>query len=82
MFNLTNSQLFQTLSNEDMCEEEEGGKKKWICEYCTFSNWPSSLKCSMCRGKKPARLIGSENIYSAVNNTNNQQQRGKQRYVL
>ena len=68
-------QYLQTQSSEEMCEEEGGAKKKWICEYCTFSNWPSSMKCSMCRGKKPARLCGSENIYSAVHNTNNQ--RGK-----
>ena len=51
-------------------------KKKWVCEYCTYSNWPSSMKCTMCRGNKPARLCGSENIFNAaVNITNNQ--RGK-----
>ncbi|XP_012283691.1 ubiquitin thioesterase trabid [Orussus abietinus] len=38
-------------------EESEG---KWICEYCTYENWPSSLKCTMCRGAKP--LLG-EDIY-------------------
>ncbi|XP_049863141.1 ubiquitin thioesterase trabid isoform X1 [Schistocerca gregaria] len=33
---------------------------KWVCEYCTYENWPSSLKCTMCRGAKP--LFG-EDIY-------------------
>ncbi|CAL7938700.1 unnamed protein product [Xylocopa violacea] len=38
-------------------EEQES---KWTCEYCTYENWPSSLKCTMCRGTKP--LLG-EDIY-------------------
>ncbi|XP_015594248.1 ubiquitin thioesterase trabid isoform X2 [Cephus cinctus] len=39
------------------CEETEA---KWTCEYCTYENFPSSLKCTMCRGAKP--LLG-EDIY-------------------
>ena len=35
-------------------------ESKWNCEYCTYENWPSSLKCTMCRGAKP--LLG-EDIY-------------------
>ena len=35
-------------------------ENKWTCEYCTYENWPSSLKCTMCRESKP--YIG-ENIY-------------------
>uniref|UniRef100_A0A1B0DGQ4 ubiquitinyl hydrolase 1 n=1 Tax=Phlebotomus papatasi TaxID=29031 RepID=A0A1B0DGQ4_PHLPP len=27
--------------------------EKWICEYCTYANFPSSLKCTMCKGQKP-----------------------------
>ena len=52
---------------DEACEEEEGSKKKWICEYCTYSNWQSSTKCTMCRGKKPVILCSSENIYTAAN---------------
>lgn len=26
---------------------------KWVCEYCTYENFPSALKCTMCRGSKP-----------------------------
>lgn len=33
---------------------------KWICEYCTYENYPSSVKCTMCRGAKP---YTSEDIY-------------------
>lgn len=38
----------------------EETQSKWTCEYCTYENWPSSLKCTMCRGTKP--LLG-EDIY-------------------
>ncbi|XP_046383384.1 ubiquitin thioesterase trabid isoform X2 [Ischnura elegans] len=34
-----------------------GSSRKWACEYCTFENWPSSLKCTMCRASKPPTLI-------------------------
>ena len=54
-------------AREGAAEEEEESKKKWICEYCTYSNWQSSMKCTMCRGKKPALLCSTENIYSAAN---------------
>lgn len=33
---------------------------KWICEYCTYENYPSSIKCTMCKGAKP---YVSEDIY-------------------
>ena len=59
----------QMQATEDGCEED-GVKKKWMCDYCTYSNWPSSSKCTMCRGNKP--VSGTENIFSAVNNSNNQ----------
>ena len=59
----------QMQATEDGCEED-GAKKKWMCEYCTYSNWPSSTQCTMCRGNKP--VSGTENIFSAVNNSNNQ----------
>lgn len=38
----------------------DSNEAKWTCEYCTYENWPSSLKCTMCRGAKP--LLG-EDIY-------------------
>jgi len=59
----------QMQATEEGCEED-GAKKKWMCDYCTYSNWPSSAKCTMCRGNKP--VSGTENIFSAVNNSNNQ----------
>lgn len=38
----------------------KGSEEKWACEICTYENWPSSIKCTMCRSKKP--LLG-EDIY-------------------
>ncbi|XP_014222757.1 ubiquitin thioesterase trabid isoform X1 [Trichogramma pretiosum] len=38
----------------------EDAESKWTCEYCTYKNYPSSMKCTMCRGVKP--LFG-EDIY-------------------
>nr|CAD7600957.1 unnamed protein product [Timema genevievae] len=38
----------------------DSSTSKWACDYCTYENWPSSLKCTMCRGAKP--LLG-EDIY-------------------
>uniref|UniRef100_A0A6B2EE42 ubiquitinyl hydrolase 1 n=2 Tax=Phlebotomus TaxID=13203 RepID=A0A6B2EE42_9DIPT len=34
--------------------------EKWICEYCTYANFPSSIKCTMCKGQKP---LLSEDIF-------------------
>ncbi|XP_066151972.1 ubiquitin thioesterase trabid isoform X1 [Euwallacea fornicatus] len=33
-------------------------EKKWACDYCTYENYPSAIKCTMCRGARPF-----ENIY-------------------
>jgi len=51
----------------ELGEEETGGERKWLCEYCTFENWPSSPKCTMCRGSRPLRVIATtqQNIYSS-----------------
>ena len=27
---------------------------KWACDYCTFENWPSAIKCTMCRAQSPS----------------------------
>ncbi|XP_022918040.1 ubiquitin thioesterase trabid [Onthophagus taurus] len=43
-----------------MLTMNDNSEQKWICEYCTYANYPSSLKCTMCRGPKP---FLSENIY-------------------
>uniref|UniRef100_T1IIP4 ubiquitinyl hydrolase 1 n=1 Tax=Strigamia maritima TaxID=126957 RepID=T1IIP4_STRMM len=36
------------------------GDKKWACEYCTYENWPSANKCTLCRGPKLPQLIAEE----------------------
>lgn len=28
---------------------------KWACEYCTYENWPSAIKCTMCHAQRPSR---------------------------
>lgn len=38
--------LTAKIDNDDETE-------KWSCEYCTYENFPSSLKCTMCMGQKP-----------------------------
>ncbi|XP_018319117.1 ubiquitin thioesterase trabid [Agrilus planipennis] len=40
-------------------------EQKWVCEYCTYENFPSSIKCTMCRGPKP---FISEDIYRLHDN--------------
>ncbi|XP_038599700.1 ubiquitin thioesterase ZRANB1 [Tachyglossus aculeatus] len=30
---------------------------KWACEYCTYENWPSAIKCTMCRAQRPSGTI-------------------------
>ena len=49
-----------TFHSEKMNSRLGETESKWTCEYCTYENWPSSLKCTMCRGAKP--LLG-EDIY-------------------
>uniref|UniRef100_A0A8C1TCN9 ubiquitinyl hydrolase 1 n=1 Tax=Cyprinus carpio TaxID=7962 RepID=A0A8C1TCN9_CYPCA len=33
---------------------------KWSCEYCTYENWPSAVKCTMCRAQRPSATIITE----------------------
>ncbi|KAL0178833.1 hypothetical protein M9458_024275 [Cirrhinus mrigala] len=33
---------------------------KWSCEYCTYENWPSAIKCTMCRAQRPSGTIITE----------------------
>ncbi|XP_037947775.1 ubiquitin thioesterase trabid [Teleopsis dalmanni] len=36
-----------------MCDSSEEKVHKWTCDYCTYENFPSSIKCTMCKGSKP-----------------------------
>ncbi|XP_046888395.1 ubiquitin thioesterase Zranb1 [Hypomesus transpacificus] len=38
---------------------------KWACDYCTFENWPSAVKCTMCRAQKPSGPIITEEPYKS-----------------
>ncbi|KAL7727379.1 hypothetical protein ACLKA6_003037 [Drosophila palustris] len=35
-----------------MCDTSDKAQK-WKCEICTYENYPSSLKCTMCQASKP-----------------------------
>lgn len=37
---------------------------KWSCEYCTYENWPSAIKCTMCRAQRPMGSIITEEVLS------------------
>lgn len=37
---------------------------KWSCEYCTYENWPSAIKCTMCRAQRPMGSIITEEVFS------------------
>lgn len=50
---------------------------KWACEYCTYENFPSSIKCTMCRGPKPflnkdifSLRVDEEQQQRSLSNTN------------
>ncbi|KAG7264488.1 hypothetical protein CRUP_025568 [Coryphaenoides rupestris] len=29
-------------------------RTKWVCDYCTYENWPSAIKCTMCHAQRPS----------------------------
>ena len=35
---------------------------KWPCEYCTYLNWPTAIRCVMCRAVKPSNLAACDVI--------------------
>ncbi|XP_067618603.1 ubiquitin thioesterase trabid isoform X2 [Eurosta solidaginis] len=36
-----------------MSDSDASKEEKWTCDYCTYANFPSSLRCTMCKGSKP-----------------------------
>nr|XP_020500386.1 ubiquitin thioesterase ZRANB1 [Labrus bergylta] len=38
-------------------------KVKWVCDYCTYENWPSTLKCTLCRAQRSRGPIITEEPY-------------------
>ncbi len=38
-------------------------KVKWVCDYCTYENWPSAVKCTMCRAQRSRGPIITEEPY-------------------
>ncbi|EDW16982.1 ubiquitin thioesterase trabid isoform X1 [Drosophila mojavensis] len=56
-----------------MCDTSDKAQK-WKCEICTYENYPSSLKCTMCQASKPLlnedifRLSPAQTIHDNYNN--------------
>ncbi|XP_016065976.1 PREDICTED: ubiquitin thioesterase ZRANB1 isoform X1 [Miniopterus natalensis] len=46
------------------CTMSERGIK-WACEYCTYENWPSAIKCTMCRAPRPSGTIITEDPFKS-----------------
>lgn len=50
-------------------------KKKWKCSQCTYENWPSALKCTIClAGKSSTASVNNQinsKLKAAGNNNNN-----------
>ncbi|KAB5555859.1 hypothetical protein PHYPO_G00039000 [Pangasianodon hypophthalmus] len=42
---------------------------KWACEYCTYENWPSAIKCTMCRAQRPSAAIIDEELNEFKSNS-------------
>ncbi|XP_072312186.1 ubiquitin thioesterase ZRANB1-like [Eucyclogobius newberryi] len=40
-----------------MTEPKPCSVMKWPCDYCTYENWPSAVKCTMCRAPRPPPVI-------------------------
>uniref|UniRef100_A0A673MFI0 ubiquitinyl hydrolase 1 n=1 Tax=Sinocyclocheilus rhinocerous TaxID=307959 RepID=A0A673MFI0_9TELE len=38
---------------------------KWSCEYCTYENWPSAIKCTMCRAQRHNAPIITEEPFKS-----------------
>ncbi|KAK2866733.1 hypothetical protein Q7C36_002789 [Tachysurus vachellii] len=42
---------------------------KWACEYCTYENWPSAIKCTMCRAQRRSAAIIDEQLNKFKSNS-------------
>ncbi|TRY82764.1 hypothetical protein DNTS_031673 [Danionella cerebrum] len=38
---------------------------KWSCDYCTYENWPSAIKCTMCRAQRHNAPIITEEPFKS-----------------
>ncbi|EAT46711.1 AAEL002091-PA [Aedes aegypti] len=58
-------------------QNQQPQASKWICEYCTYENFPLSLKCTMCKGQKPLlnedifRLSPTQQLSTTKKSTSN-----------
>lgn len=58
-------------------QQQQQQSSKWVCEYCTYENFPLSLKCTMCKGQKPLlnedifRLSPTQQLSTTKRSTSN-----------
>ncbi|KAJ3608387.1 hypothetical protein NHX12_025434 [Muraenolepis orangiensis] len=38
---------------------------KWVCDYCTYENWPSAIKCTMCHAQRTSGPIITEESHTS-----------------
>lgn len=62
-----NNESIQT--QEDLDSNSIINKKKWKCLQCTYENWPSALKCTICLTSKSISTSSNNNKDNPVNNT-------------
>ena len=69
--NNTNLIIEDETSNTNDSEEQNSiiNKKKWRCLQCTYENWPSALKCTICSSMKPV-ANSTQYVYNSNNNNN------------
>ncbi|XP_043782026.1 ubiquitin thioesterase ZRANB1 isoform X4 [Cervus elaphus] len=61
---LQHSSFLPDLTHFKKCTMSERGIK-WACEYCTYENWPSAIKCTMCRAQRPSGTIITEDPFKS-----------------
>uniref|UniRef100_A0A3P9NKQ0 ubiquitinyl hydrolase 1 n=2 Tax=Poecilia reticulata TaxID=8081 RepID=A0A3P9NKQ0_POERE len=63
LFCLTCSWIFPTRKKQPTMTEQ---RVKWACDYCTYENWPSAVKCTMCRAPRLTGPIITEEPYRNI----------------
>lgn len=67
----------QQSQSQNVSQPQQQQQAKWICEYCTYENYPLSMKCTMCKGGKPLlnedifRLSPTQQLSTTKRSTSN-----------
>jgi len=58
--NMSNSSDQLNINNSHL-DIDVASKKKWKCMQCTYENWPSALKCTLCLNSKASSQTSNNN---------------------